>query len=121
MTTTEIFLAILGVICGASGLFSFVQFLITRRDKKKDKSFERLNKRLDEHELSDLRMQLLMLMKLFPDNANEIMLVAKRYFSDLHGDWYMSSLFNTWLSSQGILPPIWFENHEISADFAKNQ
>ena len=37
MSTGEFILSIIGVILGSSALFAFIQFLITRKDKKTDK------------------------------------------------------------------------------------
>lgn len=37
MTTVELVITIVGSILGAAGLWKFIEFLITRRDNKKDK------------------------------------------------------------------------------------
>lgn len=52
--TSETILTILGIILACGGFWTFVQFLITRRDKSKDKNdtissrFDKLENRLDE-------------------------------------------------------------------------
>lgn len=47
MTTGEFVIALVGTIIGSSALFAFIQFLITRKDKKNDK-FEEVIKSLKE-------------------------------------------------------------------------
>ena len=112
MTTLELILAVLGIILGSAGLFTFLQFLINRRDKKSDQ-MTRIESKLDNIEQGNARSQLMLLMRLYPENKNEIMMVAEHYFKDLNGDWYLSSLFNSWLHQIGIESPFWFKNHEI--------
>ena len=57
---------------------------------------------MTELKLDTTRNQLLTLMKNYPDNEEEIMKVAKYYFKDLNGDWYMTSLFIEWGEEKGI-------------------
>lgn len=45
--TWEIIVAIIGAVLGSTGLFTFIQYLISRKDKKNDK-FEILQKSIDE-------------------------------------------------------------------------
>ena len=114
---TGIIVALLG-----SGL---IQFLITRADSKKENPLikklddfiksndEKLNKILheqDKQEKDQLRTQLLVMMSLMPTNHEEIMTLAQRYFGDLKGDWFYSSLFAKWIKDNNIEKPIWFEN-----------
>lgn len=95
----------------SSGL---IQFLITRADKKKDNPIEaKLDKIIAEqkkNEKDQLRTQLLVMMNLMPDSHEEIMQLAQRYFGELKGDWFYSSLFAKWLKDNNIEKPIWFEN-----------
>ena len=44
----------------------------------------------------------------YPENVQEIMEVSRHYFHDIHGDWYMTTLFNNWLSKTHIGRPEWF-------------
>lgn len=52
--------------------------------------------------LDTTRGQLLTLMKNYPDNKEEIMKVARYYFKELNGDWYMTGLFIKWGNENGI-------------------
>ena len=92
---------------GSVGFYSFIQFLITRKDNRKD-ILGRILKKVEKVERDSCRTQLLVLMSDYPDEKKEIYTLAERYFVDLHGDWYMTSLFRTFIKKQGIEPPIWF-------------
>lgn len=61
-----------------------------------------ISSQVTELKLDTTRSQLLTLMKNYPDNEEEIMKVAKYYFKDLDGDWYMTSLFIEWGEEKGI-------------------
>lgn len=61
-----------------------------------------ISAQMTELKLSTTRSQLLTLMKNYPENEEEIMKVAKYYFNDLDGDWYMTSLFIEWGEKEGI-------------------
>lgn len=85
------------------GLFSFVEFLITRKDKKNE-----IKERLDRQERDNCRIQMLIMMNHYQEDVIEIMRLAQHYFCDLHGDWYMTSIFNKWLESNNLGKPEWF-------------
>ena len=61
-----------------------------------------ISSQVTELRLDTTRSQLLTLMKNYPDNEEEIMKVAKYYFKDLDGDWYMTRLFIEWGEEKGI-------------------
>lgn len=61
-----------------------------------------ISAQVTELKLDTTRNQLLTLMKSYPDNEEEIMKVAKFYFKDLDGDWYMTSLFIKWGEEKDI-------------------
>lgn len=100
-STTTIIVAILA----SNGLFAALQFLITRHDQKKN-----WRGKLDRLEKDGLRTQLLLLLLLLPDEKKEIMTIAEHYFKDLHGNWYMTSLFDKWLEKAGQGRPEWFKS-----------
>ena len=50
-----------------------------------------------------------MLMLLKPDSKQEIMTIGQHYFAVLHGDWYMTDMFNHWLKERGDSAPEWFD------------
>lgn len=115
MDYSSLILGILGALCG-NGL---IQFLITRKDQQKKDSIEnklqpiesKLDKLLVETrktEKDNLRTQLLVMMNMMPNDQEEIMTCAERYFKQLEGDWFYSSLFAKYLKENNIENPIWF-------------
>lgn len=104
---------ILALIFGSQALFTFIQFLITRHDQKKGclasiiKDIKEIKETRIEEKKDLLRMQLLSLIHICPDNTLEIMLVAERYFKELQGDWYMSSIFKQYLTEKKLATPLW--------------
>lgn len=105
----ETILAIIGAVMG-SGL---IQFLITRHDNNKANPIEKkIDKILEEQkktEKDNLRTQLLVMMNMMPNNHEEIMTLAERYFKELKGDWFYSSLFSKWLKDNNVEKPLWFD------------
>lgn len=107
MSTTII--TIVSAVLASNALFAFIQFLITRKDNRKD-----INSKLTTLEKDVLRTQLLLLILMQPSEQQEILTIAEHYFSKppkgLNGNWYMTSIFNKWLINQDIASPDWFEN-----------
>lgn len=111
----ELAITIIGIILGSSGLFAFLTFLITRRDNAK-KEIKTLNGKIDnieqcliEERLNSTRVQMLIMMNHYKKDKHQIMQLAERYFKDLHGDFYMTSLFAEWLNKNNIEKPLWFD------------
>ena len=102
-------------VLGSTGLFTLIQFLITRHDKKKGiiaemaKDIKELKAFNQEERLDLLRIQLMTLIHIHPENVVEIMEVAEEYFMKHHGNWYMSSLFKEYLESQNMELPLWMK------------
>lgn len=92
---------------GSVGFYSFVQFLITRKDNRKD-MLKAIKKKLDKAEKDNCRTQLLLLMSDYPEERKEIFTLAEYYFTTLKGDWYMTSLFKKFLKDMDIDQPVWF-------------
>lgn len=105
---------LLGVL-GGGNLVLFIKFLIERHDRKKEnadnKEQERIRNKLLILEKDGLRTQLLLLILIRPDEQTEILRIAEHYFKVLHGNWYMTSMFNNWLKTQDIAEPEWFEDN----------
>lgn len=99
-TTSTILLAVIG----SNALFAFLQFLIGRHDTKKN-----IKGKLTVLEKDVLRTQLLLLILLKGEEKQEILTIAEHYFKDLHGDWYMTSIFNKWLKEKTLAEPEWFD------------
>ena len=121
--------------CGGAavtGLFGVIMLLINRafskKDKQetdadeKDKRIEALEalaktqqKSLERAERDNCRIQMLIMMMHYPEEKTEIMKLAEHYFKPkalggLEGDWYMTGIFNTWLTKNGIGKPEWFNS-----------
>lgn len=52
------------------------------------------------------RLELMELMNNQPENVAEIEKVAKHYFQELNGDWYMTGLYSKWCHKYGGDPSI---------------
>jgi len=100
-STTTIVVAVLA----SNGLFAIIQFLVTRHDQKKN-----VKGKLAKLEKDGLRTQLLLLLLLRPQETQEILTLGETYFKKLHGNWYMTSMFNKWLVEHRVAKPEWFNN-----------
>lgn len=100
MSATNI-IAFAGIVFGAAGFWSFITNLVNRHDK-------RLEDRMNRLERDGLRTQMLVLIIQRPEEKQEILTIAERYFKDLKGDWYMTSIFNKWIIDSDIAEPEWF-------------
>lgn len=109
---TNLILTLLGFVFGG-GTLGFIQFMVNRADKKKadkqENEMGKMNKRLDKSELDLTRLQLLALIKWFPESTQETMKCAEYYFRVLKGDWFMTSMFCKWLVANKIAKPEWFD------------
>ena len=54
-----------------------------------------------EQQLSVTRMELMILLEHDPDNVVEIEMLAKKYFIDLQGDFYMTNIYSSWAKDHG--------------------
>lgn len=88
---------IIGTACVGVGTWCVTQINASTNAK-----LDSISDQMTELKLDTTRNQLLTLMKNYPDNEEEIMKVAKYYFKDLNGDWYMTSLFIEWGEENGI-------------------
>lgn len=109
----EVVVAVIaGVFSGA--FFTFLQFLIQRKDsKRKDiedikQAIEELKKETSEIRLGNARTELMLLFNDYPDNEQEVLKQAERYFVQLNGNFYMTSMFTKWLELNHISIPGWF-------------
>lgn len=76
---------------------------------------EKLDKVCDETKKAEkdaLRTQLLLMISDFPTNIEGIITLGQRYFGVLHGDWFATAIFNTWLEESGVARPEWFKEEE---------
>jgi len=121
--------ALVTIICaliGSNALFTFITFMITRRDKKRDAlkaiddrlknveetmncRFESIEKRQKIAEIDQCRTQLLTLMSDYSKDKSEILRLAEHYFVHLKGNWYMTDIFMSWMNSHDVKVPDWFK------------
>ena len=94
-------------VLGSTALSSLIQFLIKRWDDKHN-----VKDKLITLEKDVLRTQMLLLILLKPEEKQEILTIAEHYFKDLNGNWYISSIFNTWLEETNTPEPLWFEGEK---------
>ena len=103
---------ILIAILGGGNLLLFIKFLIERYDAKKEKD---IASTLIKLEKDGLRTQLLLMILLKPKEESEILTIAEHYFKKppegLGGNWYMTSMFKTWLTEYTVGSPDWFESN----------
>lgn len=118
---TETIIAIIAAVGGLSGLvsatttalFKYLEYkkaqsgdTIGAKLKPLEERLEVQQQQLLEIRLDTTRTQLIMLMQHQPHNHDTILMVAERYFCELHGDWYCTSLFREWTKREGIdIPP----------------
>lgn len=114
-----ILLAIIGVI---GSIFGFVQFLITRKDKKKNNNEEVLkainemrielantNEEIHIQKQNQLRTEILVMMNHYENETFEIMRLAHKYFVEEGGDFTLTSIFAQFLKQHNIEKPLWFD------------
>ena len=96
-------------------------------DEKIDKLTNLLYQLLDLSEdtrRDTVRIQLIMIMHHEPENVDSILKLAKKYFVELHGDWYMTSEFTKWANSHDVIIPEYItkaivETHEKNENTGK--
>lgn len=122
MTITQAIITLIGGVLGSGALFTFIQFMITRKDNKSD-NLKRIEEKLDAQsaqitklEQSDVnqrremvRIQLVQLLSDFPDHAAEIFELSRVYFCELDGNSFVHKLFDEWLVKEELKQPIWYK------------
>ena len=108
--SVNIAVAILGsgaLSAAIAGIFALIQ---DRRGRlsKIETQLKGISEKLVITERDELRTQLLLLLSDYPGEKQEIMKLAEHYFKDLGGNWYATSLFNSWLLKNKIAKPEWF-------------
>lgn len=88
------------IIGGAIGTFTtYVSSLIVN---KIDEKIQPLHETVKVIQLDTTRLQLIQMMEHEPEDREGILKLAKYYFVDLGGDWYMTSVFNDWCMERDI-------------------
>jgi len=116
----ELFKAVILAVISSAAVFGFIQFLISRHDKKNDRlkdlvdDIDELKKGTKKAEKDSVRVQLLVLLAMYPDDDKEILEVAQHYFKDLKSNWFMTPIFYRWCQKKAIKPE-WFHYEENSS------
>lgn len=101
---------------GSSGFFAVVQMLLGRVFKKNDDRDEltqvikSLKEDIREIQRDCKRQQLLTVMYHNPTNVDTILEIARVYFLELGGNWYVESEFQKWAKAQNVDLPRWFRD-----------
>lgn len=103
-----VIVAIVSSALGSAGLFSLIQFLISRHDKKNDDrcqytaQLNRIEAKSDRNELAICRLQLIYLIHEQPDDKDTILHTAQRYFIELDGNGEAWAVFDTWAKAREL-------------------
>ena len=114
----NIILAIIGSGALSALVAGIFNLIINRKGRLGiiEGKIDQLTKRQEYSEKDALRTQLLLMMSDYPDERQEIMRLAERYFSPppkgLAGNWYATALFNKWLIKNKIAKPEWFHSED---------
>ena len=87
-------------IIGSGALSSVISALVSMVNRKS---------KLKKLEKDTVRLQLLFLMYIMPDEKQEVMTLGQYYFETLKANWYLSSLFDKWLKANSMERPSWFK------------
>lgn len=99
---------IITAILGSAGLFSFIQFVINRHDKKNEaiKEFRNEIKIIKDTQRQTIlrvtRMELLNIIEKEPNNIDAILQVAEYYFIELSGNAYAHAIFEKWAKQHKV-------------------
>lgn len=111
-TITSVLVALLGGGGGAALIKFLLEFIDKKRGNTLDAKLAPITKKLEEQQeelhqirLDTTRTQLIMLMEHQPHNHDTILKVAERYFCQLSGDWYCTSLFRGWAKKENVNIP----------------
>lgn len=95
-------------ILGSAGIFSLIQFFVTRHDRKEDdlkgikKELDGIKKSLNDTNIRVSRMELLRLIQIDSDNIDAILQVAEYYFIELDGNAYVHAIFEKWAKEHNV-------------------
>lgn len=95
-------------ILGSAGVFSLIQFLVIRHDRKNDdleeikRGLATMKRSYEDTNVRVTRMELMGLIKDDPDNIDAILQVAEYYFIELDGNAYAHAVFEKWALKHGV-------------------
>ena len=94
--------AIMVSVFGSAGVFSLIQFLISRHDTKEQDlkhikdQLDNIESKCDRNEQATTRLQLIFLIDSQPNNKDTILQTAQRYFIEQNGNGEAWAIFNEW-------------------------
>ena len=106
---------LIAIVLGSEAVTVIITAIITAISNRKSKlktietELANIDKKLGKSEKDALRTQLLLMISDYPEEKAEIMTLAQHYFGGLHGNWYLSTLFDQWMKKHGITAPSWFQ------------
>ena len=101
-------IAVVSSALGSTGLFSLIQFLMNRKDKKEEDKCQysaqlnRIEARTVANEKAITRLQLIYLIHEQPDNKDTILMTAQRYFIELDGNGEAWAVFDEWAKTKKL-------------------
>lgn len=96
-------------VLGSGVLSAVIAGVFTLISNHQNNKKQNIDERFNELEMNDLRTQLIVLIKLSPNEHSEILKVAEAYFGR-NGDWICTPMFNNWLIEQKLGEPEWFNS-----------
>lgn len=88
-----------GIIIGA--FFGFSNYIVTQLDSHIQDQMSDVKADVSEIKLSSARNELILMIEHNPNNVIEIERLAKVYFVDMKGDFYMTGLYSEWAKQYG--------------------
>ena len=74
---------------------------VTKINESTNTKIDALSTQVQDIKMDTTRSQLLVLME-HDENEEEVLKVARYYFNELGGDWYMTSMFERWADKHGV-------------------
>lgn len=114
----DLLLPVVIAVVSSNAFFAFIQFLITRRDNNNKKfkaieeRFDKVDSRMNYIDQGNLRLQILVLIHLYPQRSEEIIKLAKKYFVDFKGNYYVTGIFKQYLDDNNLIYPQWFIDYK---------
>ena len=96
-------------IIGSNAFFGFIQFMITRKDMIK-KRFDELEKIIKYIDQGNVRLQIMVLIHLYPQRNEEIMKLGRKYFIEFGGNYYLTSIFKQYIEDNHLQYPTWWDD-----------
>ena len=114
--TNKMIETIVIAIIGSGALSTLISSVFTAFANRKSRlikiegKLDDIEKNQKTAEKDSMRSQLLMMIADYPEENTEILKLAEHYFSDLHGNWTATAIFNKWLERCEVAKPEWFKD-----------